>query len=241
MQLLQLYLSIQDAVLEELRPIAKQVAAASGTVVVMVCNAGHAELLLNFICAAHAVGVDLSSFLLFATDMETKLLADQLQLTAYYNNKLFSAIPNGDATIEYGTKPYARVMMSKVYCVHLISSLGHDLFFQDVDLVPYRKDYIEHFIGAAKAFSQFDLYFQYDHSTAPRYLPWSANSGFYYARSNVKTRYFFSVLLRLGDLVLQSKSHQAAMAALLSEHASLFGLRAKTMHEETRNYPGKFQ
>lgn len=247
LQLLQEYLSIQDAVLDELRPVAAKVARATGTVVVMVCNAGHAELLLNFYCAAISVGVDLSSFLLFCTDLETKLLADNSlpQLTSYYNKQLFASIPAGDKKIEYGTKTYARVMMSKVYCVHLISSLGHDLFFQDVDLVPYRKDYTEHFIEAAKATNtataagdDFDMYFQFDHSHAPLYLPWSANSGFFYARSNAKTRFFFSALLRLGDMILRTKSHQAVMAALLSEHSSLFGLRAKTMHEESHHYPG---
>ena len=29
-------------------------------------------------------------------------------------------------------------MMSKVYCVHLINSMGYDLLFQDLDIVWYR-------------------------------------------------------------------------------------------------------
>lgn len=183
----------------------------------MVCNAGHADLLLNFICAARAVRVNLDSFLLFVTDLDTKMLADRLHLTSYYNEQLFSSIPRGgETTTQYGSKSYAHVMMSKVYCVHLISSLGHDFLFQDVDVVPYRNDYIEHFIGAANVAGDFDLYFQDDHNQAPIYLPWPANSGFYYARSNAKTRFFFSAFLRLGDMILRSNSHQAVMAALLS-------------------------
>lgn len=241
LHLMQNYLSIQDTVLDELGPLAEKVASAhkNKTVVIMVCNAGHLELLVNFCCAARAIGMDLStSILLFATDARTKAVADQLKLVSYYNKQLFAAIPSDD-NIEYGTKQYAHVMMSKVYCVHLISTLGYDLLFQDVDIVPYHKKYLENFVAASRNAGNYDMYFQYDHSMAAQYLPWSANSGFYYAKSNPKTRYFFSVLLRLSDMILRSKSHQATMAVLLSEHASLFGLRVKTLHEESHNYPGE--
>lgn len=38
------------------------------------------------------------------------------------------------------------------------------------------------------------------HST--RYTPYSPNSGFYYVRSNDRTRYFFEVFMRVGDQIM---------------------------------------
>jgi hypothetical protein len=239
-QLLHHYLSIYEEVLEELKPLAEKVAASTvlkRTVTVMVCNERHLELLMNYCCAAKAIGMDLSSILLFAVDSGTRRTAELLGLTAYYHPQLFSFLDGGDA--EYGTMEYARIMLSKVYSVHLISSLGYDFLFQDVDLVPYRADYLQHFVSSATG--NFDLYFQDDHNQQPQYAPWSANSGFYYARNNVRTRYFFAALVRSTDLILRSKSHQAVVAALLAEQSSLFGLRVKTMHEHSRDFPGTYR
>lgn len=70
-------------------------------------------------------------------------------------------------------------------------------------MVPYRSDYLEHFVKAANEdnASSFDSYFQNDHSTQAQYQPFSANSGFYYARNNHKTRYFFGVASSRGPHV----------------------------------------
>jgi Nucleotide-diphospho-sugar transferase len=251
MDLLTQYWKLHQQALKELKPMADKLVLAGSRdervyIVVLVCNAGHAELLLNFYCAATRIGVDVArgNFLLFATDSETKALGDSLAIPTFYFAPLFASIPS-NGTIEYGTLPYAHVMLSKVYCMHLMmsSSLGNvDVFFQDVDIVPYRKDYLDHFVQYAKssAIDHYDMYFQYDHSTAPLYLPWSANSGFYYVKNNAKTRHFFESLLRNGDMILRTKSHQAVLIALLSEHASMFGLRVKVMHEQSREYPGMF-
>jgi hypothetical protein len=38
------------------------------------------------------------------------------------------------------------------------------------------------------------------HST--RYTPYSPNSGFYYVRYNDRTRYFFEVFYRMGELIM---------------------------------------
>lgn len=106
------YLQTLDHVLEELKPLAEKVAkentgkrCRTGTammacptevglshemafnflVIVMVCNLGQSELLLNFVCAAKSRGIDLSAVLVFATDPETKELAEGLGLTAFYD------------------------------------------------------------------------------------------------------------------------------------------------------------
>jgi Nucleotide-diphospho-sugar transferase len=240
LRLLHDYLSVYDSVLEELRPIANHVVSKSttGTIVIMVCNSGHVELLLNYVCAARAVGVDLSNVLLFCTDKASYQIARELlyDVTPYYSEKLFAPVPS--STGEYGSHAYGYNMLAKAYCVHLISALGHDLFFQDVDIVPFRKNYTEKFIDASKSVGNFDIYFQYDHNHSPIYLPWSANTGFYYARSNQKTRFLFSALIRLSDMILRTKSHQAVLTALLSDQVSTFGLRVKVMQEESSNFPG---
>jgi len=78
------YLSNLDAALQQLKPIAENV-AKNNTIVVMVCNLGQSELLVNFACAAQSRGLDLSQVLVFATDLETKALAEGLGLAAFYD------------------------------------------------------------------------------------------------------------------------------------------------------------
>jgi hypothetical protein len=79
------YLSSFDAVLKELKPIAAK-AAKDNTIVVMVCNHGQSELLMNFVCSSRARGLDLSQVLVFATDEETRDLAEGLGLVAFYSH-----------------------------------------------------------------------------------------------------------------------------------------------------------
>jgi len=78
------YLSNFDTVMEQLKPIAEKV-AKDNTIVVMVCNFGQSELLMNFACAARSRGLDLSQVLVFCTDLETKAIAEGLGLTAFYD------------------------------------------------------------------------------------------------------------------------------------------------------------
>ena len=82
--ILSLYLSRLPSKLDLLRPIAQQV-AKENTVIVLVCNHGQSELLMNFICAARARGFDLSAVLLFATDEETQELGNSLGITTWYD------------------------------------------------------------------------------------------------------------------------------------------------------------
>ena len=58
------------------------------SVIVMVCNYGQAELLMNFVCHARARDLDLSGILVFATDPETEALAKDLGLSVYYNEQV---------------------------------------------------------------------------------------------------------------------------------------------------------
>ena len=79
--------------------------------------------------------------------------------------------------------------------------------------------------------------FQDDGARSLRYAPFCANSGFYFARYNDHTRYFFLSTLYTGDFIQKTGSHQQALSALLSEHSSLTGLKVKTL--QTHDFPGK--
>ena len=89
------YLQTLDTVLEQLKPYAAKVAKDS-TVIVMVCNHGQSELLMNFVCASKARGLDISSVLVFATDQETKELAEGIGLTAFYDETVRWVLVDGE-------------------------------------------------------------------------------------------------------------------------------------------------
>lgn len=79
-------------VMKELKPLVEHVATPHKTVTVMVSNFGQSELLVNFVCSARSRGLDISSVLVFATDLETKALAESLGLTAFYDKRVSSII-----------------------------------------------------------------------------------------------------------------------------------------------------
>jgi hypothetical protein len=170
MRALRTYLQHYKGALARLQPIAAHVAKNDNTIIVMVCNFGHSEFFVNYICAARAHNMDTSKILLFATDPETAEVAAALGVTAFYDATIFASIPR-DASPLYGDELYAQVMMSKVYCVHLISQLGYSFLFQDVDIVPYQEKYLEAFVQESKK-GDYDLYFQYDFNSLAEYSPW---------------------------------------------------------------------
>jgi len=193
---------------------------------------------VNFVCAAKSRNLDISSIIVFATDLETKDLAEGLGLVAFFDKRNYGDIPS-EAAHHYGDTKFTAMMMAKVMCVQMVSSLGYNILFQDVDIVWY-KNPIPFFEADTPELQEFDMMFQDDGGHSVRYAPYSANSGFYYVRANAKTAYFFSSLLTSGDVILETKSHQQALIALLSEHVSLFGLRVKVFSRDTDEFPGGF-
>jgi hypothetical protein len=129
----------------------------------------------------------------------------------------------------------------QVLCVLYPLLLGYDVLFQDVDIVwltPDR-DPLAFFQDESSQLSHFDVIFQHDGSNNVRYAPYSANSGFYYARANKKTQYLFTSLLFHSDLIITWDSHQQVLVQLLSEHSSLFGLNVKVLGRDTEMFPGE--
>jgi len=235
--MLQLYLNSLDDVLAELKPIAERV-AKDNTIIVMTCNFGQAELLMNFACTARARGLDLGNILFFPTDKETKDLAEGLGLTTFFDERNFKSMPSKEAG-RYGDKRFVAMMSAKVLCVQLINMLGYNVLFQDVDIVWY-KDPLPWFRDDIQKSGDYpwDAYFQDDGAHTVRYAPYSANSGFYYVRSNERTRYLFTSLLYSGDLIRAFDSHQQTLISIINEHSSLFGLRVKVLNRDTPEFPG---
>lgn len=109
-EILRRYLSTFEEVVEkQLAPIAKRV-ATSNTIIVMVCNFGQSELLLNFVCSARRRGLDLSHILLFATDTETRDLAQSIGLTTFYDSSNYAELPS-QAAGRYGDTIFMQMMM----------------------------------------------------------------------------------------------------------------------------------
>jgi hypothetical protein len=74
-----------EAIKAELEPILKEIAIQK-TIIVMVCNFGQSELLMNFVCSAKARNLDIRNILVFTTDQETADLAESIGLRAYYDH-----------------------------------------------------------------------------------------------------------------------------------------------------------
>jgi hypothetical protein len=129
-------------------------------------------------------------------------------------------------------------MMAKVICVQMVSMLGFNFLFQDVDIVWYKHP-LEYFENN-QSIGDFDIYFQDDGAHTQRYAPYAANSGFYYVKHNTRTQFFLTSLLHAGDLILKTESHQQALIALLAEHVSLYGLKVKILPKSEDDFPGGY-
>ena len=237
-RILLMYLKYYPDALEKLRPIA-ELASRGGSmegdkmpVIVLLSNYGQSKFLLNYVCSARARGIDLSRVVLFATDKETYELGEALGLAVFYDEMIFGFFPK-DAAKNYHDISYALIMMTKVFSVHLVNALGHDLLFSDVDIALYT-DPFDYFFHQP---SEFDAFFQHDGYHHPtRFAPLAANTGFYYVQNNERTRYFFSLFVRMGDLVIMERSHQAALTTLINEQMSLHGLRVKVLGEDHKMF-----
>lgn len=144
-----------------------------------------------------------------------------------------------EAARRYGDMKFAGMMMAKVFCVHMISQLGYNILFQDVDVVWYRNP-LEYFLDKNNPYYDFDMYFQDDGAHSVRYAPYSPNTGFYFVRHNERTHYFFSNFVKAADPIMQAGSHQSALTAVMNEHVSYRGLRVKVLSRDEGNFPGGF-
>jgi hypothetical protein len=99
------YLQNLDSTLEALKPVAARAASGNSgrAIVVMVCNHGQSELLMNFACSSRARGFDITSVLVFATDEDTKVLAEGLGMNVFFDEKVGTFFRNrARARLEFG-------------------------------------------------------------------------------------------------------------------------------------------
>ena len=192
------------------------------------------------ICNARAKGLGdvLKNVFLFATDQVTHDLAQSLGIASVYIESIFESMPEKAAS-RYADRTFREMMIAKVYCIQMVSMLGYDILFQDVDVVWYQNPLLW-FHDESNPYHGFDMYFQDDGNHALYYAPYSANTGFYYVRNNERTQYFFNTLLMAGDKIIGSGSHQIPLIAHLSEQASMYGLRVKTWERNKEEFPGGF-
>lgn len=235
MDLLKTYFSSLDSVLEELRPIARRV-AKDNTIIVQVCNKGQSDLLMNFACSAKAQGLDTSNILVFATDKHTYDVALAMGFSAFFDEKNFGGLPEQESKT-YGDPTFMKMMYAKVVPVQLLNMMGYDVLFQDVDVV-WMKNPIGIFHDKSSPLHDFDILFQDDGARSVRFAPYSGNTGMYYVRHNTRTRFLLTQLLYNGDMIMETKSHQQALTALLEEHSSLTGLKVKTL--EGNDFPSGY-
>lgn len=94
-EMLRTYFDQLDETVEILKPKAASCAGNDNTVIVMVCNTGQSDLLINFVCSADARGfgdVVREKVLLFATDQGMLDIALGLGMKAFYNEQIFEKV-----------------------------------------------------------------------------------------------------------------------------------------------------
>jgi Nucleotide-diphospho-sugar transferase len=233
------YLTRLNRTLEALKPVAEAAARGGKTVVAMTVNQGQSDLFANFVCAARSRGLDLSRVVLFATDEATFQLASSMGVNAFEVRGAFGPMPAKAADF-YGDEFFARMVLAKVYSVHLLVLLGYDVLLQDVDVV-WMRNPLEFF--NAPRFSQYDMVFQDDGSRTPEFSPHFANTGCFFVRNNDRTQYLYNHLVRMGDVIRVLKCDQMAMSVALNEIVSWKGLRVKVLGRDTADglaLPGGF-
>ena len=89
--LLETYFNRLEETIAALTPMTKSCAGDDNTVIVMVCNTGQSDLLINFICSADARGfgdVVRKKLLIFATDEGVLEIAKGLGVNVFYDEKV---------------------------------------------------------------------------------------------------------------------------------------------------------
>ena len=145
----------EDAMSRELAPIFRRAATAGqGAVTLMATNAGMVDLIANWLCAARAPGPESASLqraaasvVVFASDAATRAALAALGVGAAYHHQGLGELPTESAG-NYGDFTFVRMMWLKVTSVYLANAAGHDVLFQDADVV-WLRDPLAYFREAA--------------------------------------------------------------------------------------------
>jgi Nucleotide-diphospho-sugar transferase len=225
------YLQQLPKSLEALEPLLQKI-AVNNAVIIMVTNFGQAELLLNFHCSAKARNLTVSNILVIALDESTKDLASSIGYTVFYDEVMFGHIP----AEKFGREDALAVaFMAKVQAAHMACLLGYDVLYQDVDVIWYR-DPLAFFVNATGPYSSHDAVFNDDGSRSKRFMTYFANAGYYFIRSNVRTRAFLNRWVTSAELTFQYSCDQEVLNIVLSEGRSLFGLDVAVISRDENTF-----
>jgi hypothetical protein len=195
------------------------------TAIVMVANEGVMDLLLNFMCSAEEIHLDLKSIVVFVGDEKSITLIENMGANAIYDPALGS-MPAHAAKI-YLDDTFARIMWFKTTSVYLALTAGFNVLFQDVDLV-----WLKNPFKYLNDLNQ-DMVFMDDGQISPRYTPYYVNSGFYFVKHNERTLYLFEKMIKGGASEIgRSHSHQQVLIRHIAESHHLFGLQVFVLNRE---------
>jgi lipopolysaccharide biosynthesis glycosyltransferase len=165
----------------------------------------------------------------FCTDAEAEERAKAMGVATIFNAQLFGTSVPKEAAELFGDEAFVAIVYAKLIIAHLVSSLGFSFLLQDVDVVWCADNPMSYFQRDVDLLKNYDMLVQDDGGRTPNYAPYYANSGFYFAKSNEKTKYFFHQLLYNGDKMHDWSSDQAVFNALLPEVVNLAGMSVKTL------------
>uniref|UniRef100_A0A7S2RSG6 Nucleotide-diphospho-sugar transferase domain-containing protein n=1 Tax=Rhizochromulina marina TaxID=1034831 RepID=A0A7S2RSG6_9STRA len=181
---------------------------------------------MNFLCSCSRQGIDTTSVLAFVTDDDMEQVLEVMGV-ATFRHPALGSYPTRSAH-GYGDNVFTAMMWLKTLSVHTVLRCGWDVLFQDADVIWWRdpRPWFQ-----APETRKADTYWQFDGARSLRYAPFSANSGFYYLRSNPRTRLLLQDLTHSFNLVAQWRSHQHVLDMLLVEHYSRSGLSVQILSQ----------
>ena len=195
------------------------------TAIVMVANMGVLDLLLNFICSAREIKIDLSALMVFVGRKEDVNLVNSMGAKAFFIPQLGN-MPK-KAAGNYLDKTFSQMMWFKTTSVYLATAAGFNVLFQDTDLV-WLKNPIPYLQNIPE-----DVAFMDDGARTPRYTPFFTNSGFYYMKYNLKTLFFQEKMLKASASEIgYTHSHQSVLIRHLVESHHLIGLQVLVLDQK---------
>ena len=211
-----------DAVVGALAPVLAKV--PRGPVIALAVNRGVLDIVANFLCSArHNVEgpVARDRVVAFAADEATAKALDGA-VAATFAHPALGDFPERPAH-KYGDSVFVSMMWLKVVAVYLVNRCGRDVLFMDADVV-WQADPLP----LLAAYGEDTLWMD-DVARSNRYVPYSANTGFYLVRANRRTAHFLFAMLTHFDLIIVWRSHQHVLNALLQEHASRMNLGVRVL------------
>ena len=199
--------------------------------VVMVVNAGELDLFLNFACSTALHNIDISNVVVFCGSEDIIPVVEKTGALGLYHSGFFSV--SRQTSHDYLDFTFVDMMWYKCFSIYLILREGYNILFQDVDLIWLRNpfEYFQEILAKenqsaiTRGLNPLDALLSDDAQRSLRYTPFFANSGFYYLRSNLRTRYFAWSVMTSFPMIQRLGSHQNMFVQRLLETTNIFGLR----------------